>query len=94
MVNIGRKGFGANLVLAVEQIAPRLYFFDTALLPLAWGGGQPQHAVTDQGLIFFAPGVADAAVAIGALHHAVAAMAAHDQALLQAHTFCIASSWR
>ncbi len=66
------------------------------MLPSSPGLGRrsPQHAVTDQGLIFFAPRVADAAVAIGTLHHAVAAMAAHDQALLQAHTFCIASSWR
>src|SRR5450830_193288 len=83
LVEVGGKGFGADLVLPVEEILAGQHLLDGAFLALTRRGRQPAHTVTHHGLALLAAGVADAPHAIGALDDAVAPVAGHHQALLQ-----------
>jgi hypothetical protein len=76
LVQIGGEGLGANLVLAVKQVAPLVDFFNRSLV-LA---GQPLHAVAHHGLRFFAARVANDALATCRLYQEMAAVAGHHQA--------------
>src|SRR5205085_1879026 len=67
----------ADLVLAVEQVAPLLHAGDHAFVT----GALPAHEVADDGLIPLALRVTQDARAIGRFHQAVAAMAGDHAAV-------------
>ena len=73
------RKFGADFVLAVEQVLALHHPLDRALV----AGGLPHHAVTDHRLAFFASWVADAALAVGAFHQAMAPEGRYHQARQQ-----------
>ena len=65
LVEVGGERLGADLVLAIEQVAPLLHLLDRPLVALARWGGLPQHAVAHHGLALLAAWVANAALAVG-----------------------------
>ena len=75
LVQIGRKGLGAHLILPVKQVVARLDFFDRAFV----FRGQPAHTVAHHGLTFFAARVADDAFAVGFFNQHVATETGHYQ---------------
>ena len=90
LVEVGREGLGAHLVLPVEQVAPLVDALDAALV----ARHLPLHLVTHDHGVLLAAGVADAASAVGAFDEAMAAMRRHHQTGLQIghQAFCRAST--
>ena len=78
-VQIGREGFGADLVLAVEQVLA----LNHALYRAFVASGLPDHTVTHHRLAFFAARVADAALPVGAFHQTMATVGRHHQTFLR-----------
>ncbi len=79
LVQVGRKRFGADLVLPVEQVAAGFDLFDRAFVL----GGLPQHPVTHHTRALLATRMADHTAAFGCLYQEVAAVVGHDQALVK-----------
>ena len=79
LVEVGGERLGADLVLPVEQVAPRRDLLDRAFV-LA---GLPAHPVADHRLALLAARVADEPLAVGRLDHAVPAVAGDHQAVAQ-----------
>ena len=79
LVEVGREGFAAPLVLPVEQVAAFFHRQDHAFVA-AFLGGLPAHAVAHHGFGFLATRVAQQARPLGGFDQQVAAVAGHDQA--------------
>ena len=60
LIEVGCKGLGTQLVLAIKKVAPGLDFFYRSRVPR----GLPQHTVADHAQAFLAPRVADDSLAI------------------------------
>src|SRR5262249_4321257 len=75
LVEVGGEGLGAPLVLAEQEVAPRLDVLDHALV----AGSLPAHAVADHRLALLAARVADEPPALGRLYDEVAAVTGHHQ---------------
>ena len=79
LVQVGRKRFGTDLVLPVEQVAAGFDLFDRAFV----FRGLPQHPVTHHTRALLATRMADHTAAFGCLYQEVAAVVGHDQALVE-----------
>jgi hypothetical protein len=73
LVQVGCEGFGAEFVLAVEQVAAFFHTFDHALVATE----RPAHAIAHHHRILLAPRVAEGALAVVAFDETVSAMRGH-----------------
>src|SRR5262249_10581078 len=75
LIEIGGEGLDAELILPVQQVAPRVDPLDDAFVSAV----PPLHAITDHGFAFLAPGVAADAAAVPGLDQVVPSVGAHHE---------------